>query len=51
MANIKKPKPAIDFSKFKPTISANVLAGRKLKKTSTAKYVSPNAGRKPKGGM
>ena len=37
----------------KPTISANVLAGRKPKPAPKSTYVSPNkmAGRKPRNGM
>jgi hypothetical protein len=48
---ISKPKPVLP--KAKPTISANVAAGRKPKAAPKSTYVSPNkmAGRKPKNRM
>ena len=48
MPNIRQPKPPINFPKVKPTISANVAAGRVVKiKKSTG--VTP--GKRSKKGM
>ena len=46
-------KPILPTAKAKPTVSANVAAGRKPKVMPKSTYVSPNkmAGRKPRNGM
>jgi hypothetical protein len=46
-------KPKLALPKVKPTISANVAAGRKPKPAPKSTYVSANkmAGRKPRNGM